>query len=265
MSTRETQLLNDLGIKRVTVADAIKVSRAAVTRGLNGEKHYLGPERLVMLVEHLQALGSTKRARAVAAKGKEWHSELFESLLRAPRRDEKNSPVDSQVSHSLWVISPSPLEIEERGYLETMFDNQLIAAGGREKRRSYVYFVPKSVAGRLKARYLALRGERENGSRSFHQFIIVVCPAVAFGAHLVVFEASASWSEAEPRGLVLRDDGDFAPIPMARTRGIIQLVEDAGLAVTSAKFWDPTVKRVYESGGVTFNVVFDSDQLERNV
>ncbi len=201
MSTIDREILRQLSILQSELARYLGTSRQAVCAGIKQGKDYLDSRRLLQLYDALHANGD-RRATLVANRlkniyGLEANPPTLTSTMHG---DPESFP---QRFEEMWVLGDELLELTSPHYATRMQKHY------ESPKKTLLYFVSRPEIGdRLTQRIKLEVGRHKRSGQQTAKICILLCNAVMFMPHLMIFDPISNEAEGyvrTSRGFVKMD------------------------------------------------------------
>lgn len=186
VSVSDRQFLTQLSLIKSELARYLRTSRQAVCSGIKKEKDYLNLDCLLKLYDALHTNGDDIRANLVANRLKKQYGLEVNPTVLTPTID--GSP-DSfpQGFKEMWVFAEKPLELTCPTYTHQMLKHFQSAE------KTLLYFVSnREISDRLAHGIRMATGLFRQNSQKYAEVYILLCNAVMFMPHFVIFDPISS-------------------------------------------------------------------------
>ncbi len=219
MNYENRQIMEQCKLKPSDLRHALRVSRQAISRGLNDDRSsYLSVDRLI---EVYRFLDHADDERSVLVK-----AYLEEDDDRRKKFHEQvgipDDPTNTEFRRII-ILSSAPHELESEQYQRQMAEYQF-----RREGRTITYIMPRG--GRLRLMRKVLNSLASTTSESSHaRVLLIVDSRVALVPHTLILEPASEAAAPPPVGLVITADGHFRPLPSRQVGYIYDALHDNGV------------------------------------
>jgi len=263
VSQRDREFLEVARLSISAAAAVLNVKPQAVSQGLQRDHDYLRGERLTKIFQHVIERDPSAAEKLIPylPSGTATHEALKRVQPKVEDIQLRGLRQEHHVS-SLWVFSPSPLELEGGQNLE-----DAKAEFFADPNFSIVYFVPPRVSLKLRgllqgALLRLIEDQKPNPPRLAH-IEVVECPAIDLVPHFAIANPLPTVDGLSPRGAVIIGEGrKEAALPEKTVQDIVNVLAANGIGVDPRHLIPPPApERSTDWGGLQFRSVFRSQDL----